>query len=91
MKRSELIKEVSYRTGYTQMVCSEIIKEAINVICLELEGHGDVQLPNLGVFDVYSKKATKVRMPNTGDLITVEGRSYPRFIPADKLKARVQK
>lgn len=91
MTRRELIREVSFRTGYTQLVCSEIIKEMVEVIGDELEEDGDVQLPKLGVFDVYVKKPTKVRVPDTGELIDVGEKIYPRFIPSEKLKKKVRK
>lgn len=87
--RKELIRETSLRTGYTQVVCGEIIKEAFEVITAELEAHGSVQLPNFGVFDVYDKKATRVRKPDTGEVLMVEGKKYPKFIPAELLKEKV--
>lgn len=90
MYRSDLIREVSLRTGYTIPVCAEIIKEAFEVIVRELEAHGEVRIPHLGVFDVYEKKPTSVRHPETGELIQIEARKYPRFTPTDSLKERVR-
>lgn len=89
MVRKQLIRETSLRTGYSQRVCAEIIKESFEVMCAELEAHGFVQVPNFGVFDVYDKKPTRVRMPDTGEVITVDSKKYPRFMPAESLKERV--
>lgn len=91
MVRKELIRETSLRTGYTQIVCGEIIREMFDVITAELEAHGSVQIPNFGVFDVYDRKATNVRIPDTGEIVKVSKKKYPRFIPADLLKEKVNK
>ena len=52
MLRSELIRETSLRTGYTQIVCGEIIRELFDIMSDELEAHGSIHIPNFGVFDV---------------------------------------
>lgn len=89
MNRSRLIKETSLRTGYTQIVCGEIINEVIQIITAELEAYGSVHLPNFGVFDVYDKKPTVVRIPGSNEITEIEGKKYPRFMPAQQLKDRV--
>jgi len=89
MVRSQLIRETSLRTGYNQTVCGEIICEMFEVIAAELEAYGSVHIPNFGVFDTYDKKPTRVRKPDTRELLEIESRKYPRFIPADALKLKV--
>lgn len=89
MLRSELIRETSLRTGYTQIVCSEIIRELFDIITDELEAHGSLHIPNFGVFDVYDKKQTNKRMPDTGEILEIDAKKYPRFKPADALKEKV--
>lgn len=90
MHRKDLIREVSYRTGYTQIVCSEIIRELFDVITSELEAYGAVRIPNFGVFDTYTKKATNRRMPGSDELLPIDAKKYPRFMPAEELKNRVK-
>ena len=89
MLRSELIRETSLRTGYTQIVCGEIIRELFDIMSDELEAHGSIHIPNFGVFDVYDKKSTNKRIPDTGEIIAVDGKKYPRFKPADILKEKI--
>lgn len=89
MLRSELIRETSLRTGYTQIVCGEILRELFDIMSDELEAHGSIHIPNFGVFDVYDKRATSKKMPDTGEIIAIDAKKYPRFRPADTLKEKV--
>lgn len=89
MNKDELIREVSLRTGYMQTVCREVINEMIEVMIRELEAHGTVRMPKLGIFKVYDKKSRNVRMPDTKEILTTEKKKYPKFTPAKELKKRV--
>lgn len=89
MNSSELIKEVSIRTGYTIESCREIIHDSFDVIIGELEAHGSIRIPDLGTFSVYDRKPRKIHHPKTGELISAGGDKYPRFIPSQNLKQRV--
>lgn len=89
MNKDQLIREVALRTGYMQTACRDIINEMIEVIILELEAHGTVRMPKLGIFKVYDKKSRNVRMPDTKEILTTEKKKYPKFTPAKELKKRV--
>lgn len=89
MNTTELAREVSARCGYMHRDCLKIIRETFKVIGDEIEGHGQVSIPNFGRFDVYERKARKYLKPDTGEDIYVEAKMYPRFQYYSEMKSRV--
>ena len=86
MSKQELIRETALRVGREQVLCEKIINEMFKVMTAELEAHGFVRIVNFGIFDVYDKKPTKKRNPETGETIKVDGKKYPRFLPSKTLR-----
>ncbi len=91
MTGKELIKETSKRTGYEIYVCDEILKEAWRIIGDQLEGYGNVKIPNLGVFEVYKRQGHQYFDNYTKDMVKMEPYMYPRFRASKELKNRIRK
>ena len=91
MTQSELVKEASYSTGYTQAVCDEIIREAFNIIFKTLESYDNVKIPGFGTFSVYDRKSRNLYNHKTHEVNYVEGYKYPKFNPSAQLKEAVKK
>lgn len=91
MTGKELIKETAKRTGYEICACDEILKEAWRIIGDQLEGHGSVKIPGLGVFEVYERQGHQYFNNYSKSMVKMEPYMYPRFRTSKELKNRVRK
>ena len=89
MTRSEVVRETARRTNYTIAVCNEIIREMFDIIADELEGHGEVIVPNFGKFQCKRVGARTITLPS-GERVQREEHLEPKFKASDSLRRRVR-
>ena len=86
MNKSQLIKEVSSCTAYSQAMCEKIINSALDNITYELTRVNNVSLADFGVFTPKHRKKRMGRNPHTGELVPIPARTMPVFKAGKRLK-----
>lgn len=86
MNKSQLIKEVSNCTGFSQSACEMIVNSVLNNITYELSKGNSVSLSDFGVFKPKYRKERIGRNPHTGKRVPIPARTMPTFQPDKKLK-----
>ena len=86
MNKSQLIKEVSNCTDFSQAICEKIINSALDIITYELSRGNNVSLADFGVFTPKHRKKRVGRNPHTGERVPIPARTMPTFQPGKKLK-----
>lgn len=88
MNKTDLINEVA------NLLLSK--KEAVAAVdCVfskiieALRNKEDVRLMGFGTFKIYKRKARAGRNPQTGEVMQIEGRIVPKFVPGKAMKAAV--
>ena len=67
----------------------EVVDGLLEIICSTLETGEMVKIAGFGNFVVKEKKPRRGRNPQTGEEITIGGRSILTFKPSDKLKEKM--
>ena len=86
MNKSELINELSERTGFSKKHCEMGMTAAIEIITETLETGDKVQLVGFGVFDVKERPARMGRNPKNMEQIEIPAARVPRFKAGKALK-----
>lgn len=72
MRKSELVKAVSEKTGQTQRVVESVLDSLGEVVSAVLKAEGDqIKVPGIATLEVKLQKARTGRNPQTGDPIEV--------------------
>ena len=91
MNKSELIAEISEKTGILPIYTEQVINFAVDIIAERLSAREKVYLVGLGTFDVHSRAAHDAVNPQTGERMTVGAYDAPVFKAAEPLKKRIRK
>lgn len=86
MNKSQLIKEVSNCTDFSQSMCEKIIDSTLDNITYELSRGNNVSLADFGVFTPKQRKKRMGRNPHTGEFIPIPARIMPVFKAGKRLK-----
>jgi integration host factor subunit beta len=89
--KKEIVKQISERTGLTQLKTKEIVQQTFDAIHDTLVEAGRIELRNFGVFEVKMRKARKARNPRTGERVDVEPKKVVTFKPGKEMEERVRK
>jgi DNA-binding protein HU-beta len=79
MNKSDLINEISTKTGLTKTKSSEVIEGIVETIQNALVNGDKVTLVGFGTFDTIVRKARKGRNPKTGADLNIPSKRAPRF------------
>ncbi len=91
MKKEDLVKIISKRTGLSQRKVLAVVNSFISALREGIEKDGKVVLVGFGTFEVKTRKARKGRNPRTGNPIDIPAKKYVRFKPGKALKEKVEK
>jgi len=91
MNKSELIADVSEKTGFSKKDSEKAINAVFETITASLEAGDKVQLVGFGVFDVKDRAARMGRNPKTKEEIKIPATRIPSFKAGRALKDAVAK
>lgn len=89
MTKSDLVDQVSERTGLTKKDSGRAIEALFDTIRDELQRGGKVQLVGFGSFEVKQREARIGRNPKTMEEIKIPARRVPVFRPGKELRDSV--
>lgn len=91
MKKSELLAELSTRTGLTQIDCSKVIDNLGEIIVNEcVENAGEVGIPSLGKFKQKINKAREGINPLTQQPMSVNESHTVSFKASSSVKKVIE-
>lgn len=90
MRTSELVKEIALEHNLTQKESKKIVNSIVKIITRELLNGERVKLNNLGSFYTTQYRQHRIIPVNTDELVTLEGRTSPRFTPSRKLREKLK-
>lgn len=79
MNKTQLIKNISKRTGLTQKDIKRTLNEFENAIVAELQENGKVNLLGFGTFKTTERKARNGRNPQTNQPLVIPAHKAPVF------------
>lgn len=91
MNKTELISEVSARSGMTKKDIEKVVNAFFTTVEDVLKTGDKVQLIGFGTFEVRERQARKGRNPQTGEEIDIPASKVPAFKPGKSLKDAVEK
>lgn len=86
MNKTELIAEISEKTGLGRKDAEAAVKAFVDVVSEELKKGGKVQLVGFGTFEVSERAAREGRNPQTGDTMEIPASKTPKFKAGKALK-----
>ena len=89
MNKTDLISEVSARTGMTKKDVEKVANAFFSTIVGTLITGDKVQLIGFGTFEVRDRQARKGRNPQTGEEISIPAARVPAFKAGKALKDAV--
>ena len=90
MTKKEIVKQISDKTGLTQLKTKEIVQQTFDAIMETLFAEGRIELRNFGVFEVKRRKARKARNPRTGERVDVPPKSVVTFKPGKEMEEKIR-
>jgi integration host factor subunit beta len=88
--KKEIVKQISDKTGLTQLKTKDVVQKTFEAIVDTLLSDGRIELRNFGVFEVKHRKARKARNPRTGDRVDVAPKSVVTFKPGKEMEDRIR-
>ena len=79
MTKSDIINEVSSKTGLTKVETEAVFEGVINSIILSLERGERIDIRGFGSFYVKERKAREARNPSTNEVVKLNLRYIPSF------------
>ena len=89
MTKSDIVSEVSSKTGLTKVETEAAFEGVINSIILSLQRGERVDIRGFGSFYVKERKAREARNPSTNEIIKLNLRYIPSFKVSKLLKESV--
>ena len=91
MNKTELITQVSQRSGLARKDAERAVNAAVDAICQCLSQGEKVQLTGFGIFEVKDREARVGRNPRTLETVEIPASRQPVFKPSKMLKEQVAK
>ena len=90
MNKSDLIDAIAAKTGHTK-ICTEETLNALLETIVDTVAQGDsITLVGFGTFKAAHREAREGRNPQTGESISIEATTVPKFVPGATFKAKVK-
>ena len=89
MTKSDIVNEVSSKTGLTKVETEAAFEGVINSIILSLQRGERIDIRGFGSFYVKERKAMEARNPSTNEVIKLNLRYIPSFKVSKLLKESV--
>lgn len=90
MNKSELIQDVTEKTGLTKKDVTAAVEGVLSAISDALARGEKVQLVGFGNFEIRERAARKGRNPQTGEVIDIAASKIPAFKAGKALKEGLQ-
>jgi integration host factor subunit alpha len=87
--KSEIVKKIADRTGFSKNKSSETVEQLIEIIKRSLEAGDEILIAGFGKFYVKNKNQRRGRNPANGDVLTIPSRKVVRFKYSRILKNRI--
>ena len=84
IKKIDLIKNLSLKTGFSENYSKKLISELISIFSSQIK-NGKLNLKDLGVFKITNKKERIGRNPKTKEQFIISARKSISFTPSQKL------
>lgn len=91
MKKEELVRILSDRTGISRRKAQEAVDALMEAIIEGISRDGRVVLAGFGTFEVVERKGRKGVNPRTGQAIDIPPRKVVKFKSGKHLKEAVEK
>ena len=89
MNKKKLAREIAKRHSLTNVRAEIIVKDIFKIISEELAKNGRVDLVNFGIFLTITRKARKLKMPNSDKVIQLNDTKVIKFRASKNLKKRI--
>ena len=89
MTKSQMVKEIARKSGFTQKDVSEVVEVLLETIAETLANKEDVRFMGFGNFITKDKEVAQRRNPRTGEMVTVPAHTIVKFKPAKALHDQV--
>ena len=86
MNKQELIGSVADTSGLSKGDASKAVEAVFDAISASLKKGDEVRLVGFGTFSVSKRKASTGRNPRTGEPMTIEASTQPKFKAGKVLK-----
>ena len=91
MNKSELIEELSERTGHSPRLTDQIVRIFFDRIKSALSAGDKVEIRGFGSFTLKKYRGYFGRNPKTGETVEVKPKQLPVFRTGKDLRSRVNK
>lgn len=89
MNKNDLIGAVAETSGLTRSDATKAVEGVFDAITNALKGGDEVRLVGFGTFSVAKRKASIGRNPRTGEPMSIDASSQPKFKAGKGLKDAV--
>ena len=83
-KKIDLVKDLSLKTGYSKNYSKKIVDDLINIFIQNIKS-GNLNLKNIGSFNVLNKKERIGRNPKTKEEFIITSRKSLSFTSSKKI------
>jgi len=90
MNKTELVNEVSGKTGLTKKETQNVVDALINAVGDTLSKGEKITLVGFGTFQVARRKARRGVNPQTRATIQIPAKKVPKFRPGKSLREKVK-
>jgi nucleoid DNA-binding protein len=91
MNKSDLIREISTRTGLTQTETRSTIDNLVGIITEQVKSNRSVNVRGFGTFKAVARQARKAQHPRTRTTINVPPKKVPIFRASPEWKTALMK
>lgn len=89
MTKAELVEAVALNSRLTKKAASEILEVVFGTIGETVKHEGRFSYPGFGTWSLRSRKARKVRNPQTNEIMKLKATRTIGFRPAKELKEKL--
>ena len=90
LKKIDIVKDLSIKTGYSSNYCKKVINELVDAILQSIK-KGNLNLKNIGSFKIISKKERIGRNTKTKKEYVISPRKSASFKPSTSLLTELNK
>jgi DNA-binding protein HU-beta len=91
VNKRDMVGKIASGAEITRVQASKALEAFLAGIQTSLEEGNRVTISGFGTFDVFHRKARRVRNPQNGGSIEIRARRVPRFAAAPDLKSAVDR
>lgn len=90
MNKTELVRAISMRYGYTHKKAAEQLDQILDVIIHVLPKYGSIKIRGFGTFNIVERQEKTMINPKTKVRTYVPKRNFLTFTPSKQLKKDIQ-